>query len=145
MTLHHQHTQPTDFDTTFDEFCQLIDDYATKQVLPNTVGAALDEVRRVINEIELCQHEGHTPDHHDIPWRVGYLVFCMHLVERAGLCDGSARLLVAQFIDHMGVSLAGAIDIALVRLRCLNRGDDMVYVDTSMLVPLMKRDLSHHL
>lgn len=142
MTLHHQ-SQPMDFDAAWNEFAKLVNDYATKQTLPGTVAAALDEVLSVISEIEMCQHEGHAPDHHDIPWRVGYLVFCMHHVERVGLHDGSVRSLVTQFLDDMGVSFACALEIALVRLRSLNNGEDIVHVDTRVLVPLMKRHLHH--
>ena len=66
MTFHHQ-PQPMDFDAALGEFSQLVEDYATKQTLPGTVGTALDEVHSVINEIEQCQLEGHAPDHHNIP------------------------------------------------------------------------------
>lgn len=141
MAFHHQHSQPMDFDTALREFSQLVEDYATKLTLPSTVTAALNEVHAVINEIELCQLEGHAPDHHDIPWRVGYLMFCLHQVERVGLCDGSARMLVAQFLDAMGVPFDGALEIALVRLRSLCSGEDIVHVDTRVLVPLMKQHL----
>ena len=137
----HPQSQSMDFDAAWREFTQLVEDYATQQPLPGTVAAALAEVHAVINEIELCQLEGHAPDHHDIPWRIGYLVFCMHQVERVGLCDGSARQLVAQFLDAMGVPFDGALEIALVRLRSLCSGEDIVHVDTRVLVPLMKRHL----
>jgi hypothetical protein len=143
MALPHQDSQPTDFDAASHEFSLLIDAYATKQVLPGTVVAALNEVRSVMNEIEMCQREGHAPDHHDIPWRIAYLVFCMYQVERVGLRDHSARVLVTQFLDHMGISPACAVEIALVRLRSLNTGKDIVHVDIHVLVPIMKRFLHH--
>jgi hypothetical protein len=143
MPFLHQHSQPMNFDAALREFSQLVEDYATKQVLPDTVPAALDEVHLVMSEIELCQLEGHAPDHHDIPWRVGYLVFCMYQAERVGLRDGSARALVTQFLDDMGVSFDCAIEIALVRLRSLNNGEDILPIDTRVLVPLMKRHLTH--
>ena len=75
----------------------------------------LDEVHSVMKEIEMCQLEGHMLDHHDIPWRVGYLVFCMHHVERVNQRDHSARLLVTQFLDDMGVSLACALEVTSPR------------------------------
>jgi hypothetical protein len=62
-------------------------------------------------------------------------------VERVGLCDGSARALVAQFLADLGVPFDGALEIALVRLRSLNNGEDIVHVDTRVLVPLMKQHL----
>lgn len=138
----HQHPLPTEFDAFSHEFSLLIDVYATKQMLPMTVVAALDEISIVMNEIEMCQLEGHTPDHHDIAWRVGYLVFCMHLAECIGQRDDSVQSLVTQFLDQMGVSVACAIEIAVVRLRFLCCGEDIVHIDTSVLVPIMKRHLS---
>lgn len=143
MAFDHRHPQSMDFDAIWDEFAQLVNDYATKQELPGTVAAALDEVHAVVSEIEMCQGEGHTPDHHDIPWRVGYLVFCMHQVERVGLCDGSIRAFVTQFLNDMGISFACAVEIALVRLRSLNNGEEIMHVDTCVLVPLMKQHLAH--
>jgi hypothetical protein len=143
MTSLHQHCQLIDFGAAWNEFSQLVNDYAAKQALPDTIAAALEEVRLVMSEIELCQLEGYAPDHQDIPWRVGYLVFCMHQVERVGLRDGSARTLVTQFLNNMGVPFACALEIALVRLRSLNSGEDIVHVDTHVLVPLMKRHLAH--
>ncbi len=143
MTFLHYHSQPMDVDAALREFSQLVEEYATKQTLPATVPAAFDEVHLVMREIELCQLEGHAPDHHDIPWRVGYLMFCMHQVERVGLRDGSARALVTRFLDTMGVSLDCALEIALVRLRSLNNGEDILHVDARVLVPLMKRHLAH--
>lgn len=139
MTFHH--SSALDFAATWNEFAQLVTDYASKQQLPNTVAEALNEVHTVIHEIELCQHEGHAPDHHDIPWRVGYLVFCMYQVERVGVGDESVRSLVAHFLDEMGVSFPCALDIALVRIRALSQGEDIVHVDTCVLVPLMQRHL----
>jgi hypothetical protein len=141
LTLHH--SEPLDLNAAFRELSQLVEVYATKQTLPSTVAAAFDEVHSMMKEIEMCQLEGHMLDHHDIPWRVGYLVFCMHHVERVNQRDQSARLLVTQFLDDMGVSLACALEIALVRLRSLNKGEDIVHVDTHVLVPIMKRHLAH--
>ena len=142
--MHHQQTHVTDFDTVFHEFAQLVDVYATQQRLPTTMAAALNEVHAVMEEIELYHYEGHTPVHHDIVWRIGYLVFCLHLVERCDPPhDGAARSLVTRFLDQMGVSVACAIEIALVRLRSLCRGEDIVHVDTYVLVPIMKRSLAH--
>ncbi|HEU5373929.1 MAG TPA: hypothetical protein VFV38_00675 [Ktedonobacteraceae bacterium] len=141
--LYQQHPQPLTLETAWHEFSKLVNEYATKQVLPGTAPAALDEVRLVMSEIESCQLEGHAPDHHDIPWRIGYLVFCMHQVERVGISDGSARWLVAEFLDEMGISFDCALEIALVRLRFLHKGEDILYVDTCVLVPLMKQHLAH--
>ncbi len=143
MPFLHQHSQPMNFNAALHEFSLLVEDYATKQVLPDTVPAALDEVHLVMSEIELCQLEGRAPDYHDIPWRIGYLVFCMRQVERVGLRDGSARALVTQFLDDMGISFDCALEIALVRLRSLNNGEDILHIDTHVLVPLMKRHLAH--
>jgi hypothetical protein len=137
------HSEPLDLNAAFRELSQFVEVYATKQTLPSTVVAAFDEVHSMMKEIEMCQLEGHMLDHHDIPWRVAYLVFCMHHVERVNLRDQSARLLVTQFLDDMGVSLACALEIALVRLRSLNKGEDIVHVDTHVLVPIMKRYLAH--
>ena len=143
MPFSHSSSQPLESHAAWAEFAQLVTAYATRQTLPQTVPAALDEVHAVMYEIDLSRHEGHAPDHHDIAWRIGYLVLCMHQVERVGDADGSARALVAHFLDEMGVSFACALDIALVRLRSLYKGEDMVQVDTRVLVPLMKRHLHH--
>ena len=53
------------------------------------------------------------------------------------------RALVIKFLDNMGIPFACALEIALVRLRSLNNGEDIVHVDTHVLVPLMKRHLVH--
>lgn len=143
MPFLHQHPQPMNFDAALGEFFQLVEEYATKQVLPDTVLTALDEVYLVMSEIELCQFEGHAPDHHDIPWRIGYLVLCVRQAERVGLREGFARTLVTWFLDEMGISFDCALEIALVRLRSLNTGEDMLSVDTHVLVPLMKRHLAY--
>jgi hypothetical protein len=138
--------QSIDFDTVFPEFIQLTDRYAMKQTLPTTIAAAIEEVHMVMRDIEWHQHEGRAPDHHEIVWQIGYLIFCGYLVERVGQQDDTMhmRALLVQFLDHMGVALSCALEIGLIRLRWLNslkNSEEIEHIDTHVLVPIMKRSL----
>jgi hypothetical protein len=141
MPFHHEQNQPAHLDAPLRELTQLVEIYATKQALPTTVVAALKDISSTMEEIDLCQREGHGPDHRDIPWRVAHLMLLCVCIERAGLRAGSAQSLAAHFLEHIGVSLACAIELALVRLRSLLGEKDIVHVDTYVLVPMMKRHL----
>lgn len=141
MPLPHQ---PADPAPLLHELTQLVDIYATKQrALPTTVVAALRDISSTMEEIDLCQHEGHGPDHCDIPWRVAHLMLLCVCLERVGLPTGTAQSLATHFLAPIGISLVCAIELALVRLQSLLDEKDIVHVDTYVLVPLMKRHLHH--